>query len=339
MATERYREAGVDLDAADRVKQRIGRLVASARTPLARGRVGAFGGMVRLPGTLGDPTLVLSTDGVGTKLMVAIRAARHDTVGEDLVNHCVNDILVHGAMPLAFLDYIAGSALEESTVVALVDGVARGCRAHGMALAGGETAQMPDVYQAGHYDLAGTIVGVVSEAEALHGDRVALGDLLIGYASNGLHTNGYTLARRILFDDLNLEIDSMMPEVGRTVGEALLAVHRSYWPALQPVLPHVHALAHITGGGIPGNLARSLGGGCQAAVERGSWPVPALFRVLGDAGHVDQDEMYRVFNMGLGMIAVVPPAREARVRAAAAEAGVDTWMVGEVVAGEGVALR
>jgi phosphoribosylformylglycinamidine cyclo-ligase len=337
--TDRYRAAGVDLDAGERVKRRIGDIVASTRTPLARGRVGAFGGMVRVPGGVGDPTLVLSTDGVGTKVLVAVRAGRHDTVGEDLVNHCVDDILVHGATPVAFLDYIAGAAVDDATLLALVEGVARGCRAHAMTLAGGETAQMPDVYQAGHYDLAGTIVGIVAEQEALHGDRVALGDVLIGYASTGLHTNGYTLARRILFGDLDLEVDSVIPQVGLTVADALLAVHRSYWGAVAPVLRQVHALAHITGGGIPGNLPRSLGSGCQAAVERGSWPVPALFRVLQEAGKVDDHEMYRVFNMGVGLIAVVPPARESKVRAAAQAAGVETWMIGEIVAGEGVALR
>ena len=339
MTTDRYGAAGVDLTAAERVKQRIGAIVASARTPLARGRVGGFGGMVRLPDGVADPSLVLSTDGVGTKVLVAIQAGRHDTVGEDLVNHCVDDILVHGATPLAFLDYIAGSALEDETVLAVVEGVARGCRAHDMTLAGGETAQMADLYQPRHYDLAGTIVGVVSEGNALHGDRVALGDLLIGYASSGLHTNGYTLARRILFDDLGLDADAIIPQLGRAVGDVLLEVHRSYWRAIAPVLGHIHALAHVTGGGIPGNLSRSLKPGCQAAVERAAWPIPGLFRMLEEAGGVDEDEMYRVFNMGLGMIAIVAPSSEGRVREAAVRAGVDTWMVGEVVAGEGVLLR
>src|SRR5580765_3283064 len=203
---DRYAAAGVDIDAGDRAKARIAEIAASTRTPLARGALGAFGGMVKLPPDIPDPTLVLSTDGVGTKVLVAIMAERHDTVGEDLVNHCVNDILVHGARPLAFLDYIACESLESDTAVQLVEGVARGCRAHDMTLAGGETAQMPDLYPAGHYDLAGTIVGVVSENAALHGDRVRLGDVLIGYASSGLHTNGYTLARRIVFDDLHLDI-------------------------------------------------------------------------------------------------------------------------------------
>jgi phosphoribosylformylglycinamidine cyclo-ligase len=336
---ERYAAAGVDLDAGDRAKARIAEIVASARTSLSRGRLGAFGGMVKLPPDIADPALVLSTDGVGTKVLVAIKAGRHDTVGEDLVNHSVNDILVHGARPLAFLDYIACASLESDVAVKLVEGVARGCRAHEMALAGGETAQMPDLYPPGHYDLAGTVVGVVSEALALHGDRVRLGDVLVGYASNGLHTNGYTLARKILFQEKRLEIDSMIPELHLTAADALLAVHRSYYRAIQPVLPRIHALAHITGGGIPGNLSRSLPQGMQATVEKDSWNLPALFRLLQEAGKVDDDEMYRVFNMGVGMIAVVPPENEARVRREASAAGVETWIVGEIVSGEGVALR
>ncbi len=335
---DRYRAAGVDLDAAERAKHRIAEAVASTRTELARGMVGAFGGMLRLPTDVERLTLVMSTDGVGTKVLVAIRAGRHDTVGEDLVNHSVNDILVHGARPLAFLDYIAHADAPADTLASLVDGVARGCRAHAMTLVGGETAQLPDLYHSGHYDLAGTIVGVVGEAEALHGDRVAVGDVLVGYASSGLHTNGYTLARRILFDEMGLDVDDDVPALGKSVGDVLLAVHRSYWSAIEPALPSVHALAHITGGGIPGNLARSLPTNRAARIDRTTWPVPALFRVLQDAGRVSQDEMYRVFNMGLGMIAVVPPDAEAGVRRTAAGAGIETWEIGTVVEGDGVQL-
>jgi phosphoribosylformylglycinamidine cyclo-ligase len=328
----------VDLDAAQRAKARMAEVVASTRTALSRGAPGAFGGMVKLPPDVADPTLVLSTDGVGTKVLVAIGAGRHDTVGEDLVNHCVNDILVHGARPVAFLDYIACAELVVETAVALVEGVARGCRAHGMMLAGGETAQMPDVYARGHYDLAGTIVGVVSEAAALHGDRVRPGDVLLGYASSGLHTNGYSLARKILFEKQKLGLAATVPDLDVPLGDALLAVHRSYWAAISPVLPRVHALAHITGGGIPGNLARSLPAGCGAAVRKGAWPVPPLFGFLQRAGAVDEREMYHVFNMGLGMIAMVPPAEADTVRAAATAAGVETWVVGAVTPGEGVDL-
>lgn len=335
---DRYRAAGVDLDAADEAKRRIGAALAGARSALARGPIGGFGGMVRLPEDVADPVLVMSTDGVGTKVLVAIAADRHDTVGEDLVNHCVNDILVHGARPLAFLDYIAAAGMDPAVVAAIVDGVARGCRAHDMTLAGGETAQMPDLYQAGHYDLAGTIVGVVSEGAALHGERVQVGDLLLGYAASGLHTNGYSLARRILFREQGLTVESEVPALGTTVGNALLAVHRSYWTAISPVLDQVHALAHITGGGIPGNLGRSLPEGRRAHVRWGTWPVPPLFGFLQEAGTVQLDEMLRVFNMGIGMIAAVPPAGADAVRQAAGDAGVETWVVGEVTAGDGVTV-
>jgi phosphoribosylformylglycinamidine cyclo-ligase len=335
---DRYREAGVDLDAAEQAKRRIAAAVGSTRTALSRGLVGAFGGMVRLPGDVEQPTLVMSTDGVGTKVLVAVRAARHDTVGEDLVNHSVNDILVHGARPVAFLDYIASADASADTIAALVEGVARGCRAHDMTLVGGETAQLPDLYHPGHYDLAGTIIGVVSEAKALHGDRVGVGDVLVGYASSGLHTNGYTLARRIVFDSLGLDVDDQLPGLGQSAGEALLAVHRSYWTAISPALDRIHALAHITGGGIPGNLSRSLPPGCAAQVDRARWEVPGLFALLQAAGRVAPDEMFHVFNMGLGMIAVVPVEHVASVRQVAASAGVDTWEVGLIVRGEGVEL-
>ena len=336
MTTDRYKAAGVDLDAAARAKKRIRAAVTSTHTPLAIGGFGAFGGMVRVPAEIDQPALVMSTDGVGTKVLVAIRAEVHDTVGEDLLNHSVNDILVHGARPLAFLDYIAGSRLEIDTIAALVEGVARGCRAHDVALVGGETAQMPDVYHPGHYDLAGTIVGVVAETAALHGDAIEPGDMLVGYASTGLHTNGYTLARQIVFEEMRLDIGDEMPDVGMTVGAALLAVHRSYWQAVQPVLDRVHALAHITGGGIPGNLDRPLPQGCGAKIERSTWPVPPLFRVLQRAGRVDETEMFRVFNMGIGMIAVAPQAAVDELRACANPLGIETWVIGEIVTGAGV---
>ncbi len=335
---ERYRAAGVDLDALERAKARIAETVASTRTELARGLPGGFGGMVRLPAGVRDPTLVMSTDGVGTKVLVAQRAGRHDTVGEDLVNHCVNDILVHGAQPIAFLDYIAGSDVPTETLAALVEGVGRGCRAHGMTLVGGETAQMPDLYQPGHYDLAGTIVGVVVEGEALHGDRVRVGDALIGYAANGLHTNGYSLARRILFDELGLAIDAEVKELGGRVGDVLLQVHRSYWKALQPVLARVHALAHITGGGIPGNLVRVLPKECRAVVNAKTWTPQPLFAFLQRHGRVSDEEMRRVFNLGVGMIALVAPSEMDAVREAARRADVETWVIGEITRGNGVTL-
>ena len=338
-SAERYRLAGVDLDAAEQVKSRIAASVASTRTELAMGLAGAFGGMVKMPDDVPDPTLVLSTDGVGTKLLVAIRAGVHDTVGEDLVNHCVNDILVHGARPLAFLDYIASGSIDSETVAALVEGVARGCRNHDMVLVGGETAQMPDLYQPTHYDLAGTIVGVVSETSALQSDSVRPGDRLVGYASTGLHTNGYTLARRIIFEEMGLDIASEFPGEGRSVGEVLLAVHRSYRDAITPVIGKLNALAHITGGGVPGNLVRSLPDGCGAVVRSDSWDPPALFRALQQSGRVPQEEMFRVFNMGVGMIAVVPSEHVDEARAAASAAAVDNWVLGQVIRGEGVAIE
>ena len=336
---DRYGAVGVKLDTAEEAKRRIAELVRTTRTALARGAVGGFGGMVRVPDGYKKPVLVMSTDGVGSKVLVAAAAGIHDTVGEDLVNHSVNDILVHGATPLAFLDYIATGTLVPEIAAQIVSGVARGCRAHDMTLAGGETAQMPDLYQPGHYDLAGSIVGVVEEDKALHGDRVTAGDQLIGYASTGLHTNGYTLARKIVFDWMKLGVDDRFPETEQSVRQVLLAVHRSYAAALRPLLGDVHALAHVTGGGIAGNLVRVLPPGVEAVVDAGSWPWPPLFRVLMRAGQVGREEMRRVFNLGVGMIAVVARADvEAAVRAAE-RAQVQAWLIGEVRAGSKPVVR
>jgi len=275
-------------------------------------------------------TLVLSTDGVGTKVLVALQAGRFDTVGEDLVNHSVNDILVHGATPIAFMDYIAGSALGVEQIAGIVEGIARGCRNHGMALAGGETAQMPGLYQPGTYDLAGTIVGVVEEDEAIHGEAIVPGDVLLGYASSGLHTNGYTLARRIVFDKMGLTLDDRLGNTGQSVADALLAVHRSYVRSIMPVIRRVHGLAHITGGGIAGNLVRVLPEGCEAVVDPDSWSLPPLFAALQRGGNIATDEMREVFNLGVGMIAVLPADVVAAAQRAATEAGVATWPMGEI---------
>lgn len=330
----RYAAAGVDLEAADQAKRRIQALVAKTRTPLAVGLPGGFGGMVRIPEGFSSPVLVMSTDGVGTKVLVAALAGVHDTVGEDLVNHCVNDILVHGARPLAFMDYIASGHLVPEIAESVVRGISRGCVAHEMTLAGGETAELPDLYAAGHYDLAGTIVGIVEEGAALHGDKVQPGDALVGYASSGLHTNGYTLARHIVFDQLHLGVHDQFPGTEGSVAEVLLTVHRSYWEALRPMLPRVHALAHITGGGIAGNLVRVLPTECEAVVAAGSWAWPPVFRVLKTAGDVSIPEMRRVFNLGIGMIAVVGRDDVDDTRRSAEHAGVRTWIIGEIVAGE-----
>jgi phosphoribosylformylglycinamidine cyclo-ligase len=330
MTESQYAAAGVDLRAAEASKQRIGRLVAGTRTPLTVGAVGAFGGMVRVPAGMRQPVLVMSTDGVGTKVLVAREMGRLDTVGEDLVNHSVNDILVHGARPLAFLDYVAGAGLTVDEIANLVEGVARGCRAHQMVLAGGETAQMPGLYQPGHFDLAGTIVGVVEEDEALHGDRIVPGDVLLGYASTGCHTNGYTLARHILFDVLRLRVDQRVDELDATAGDALLAIHRSYAAAVGPILGLAHGIAHITGGGIPGNLIRVLPADAAATIRNDSWPVPALFRLLQRAGAVSDEEMREVFNLGVGLIVALPPSAVERAQVEARQAGVETWVIGEI---------
>jgi phosphoribosylformylglycinamidine cyclo-ligase len=333
--TDRYAAAGVSLDAAERAKARIAELVRGTRTPSAVGAVGAFGGMVRIPADVADPVLVASADGVGTKVLVAIAAGRHDTVGECLVNHCVNDILVHGARPIGFLDYFATGTLVPEVAADVVSGVARGCRRHGMPLVGGETAEMPDVYRDGEYDLAGTILGVVSEREAIHGDRVRPGDVLVGYAANGFHTNGYSLARRIIFGTLRLGVHDTFPETGRAVADVLLDVHRSYFAAVWPVRDRLHAIAHITGGGIPGNLDRVLPRDVDAVIAGGSWPVPVACRVLQEAGAVPDEEMRRVFNLGVGLIAVCAPDDVGTVRGTAGAAGVDTWVIGTTAPGAG----
>jgi phosphoribosylformylglycinamidine cyclo-ligase len=320
----------VDLVSADAAKARIGELVAGTRTALSVGHVGAFGGMVRVPAGLRKPLLVMSTDGVGTKVLIALRAGRYDTVGEDLVNHSVNDILVHGATPIAFMDYVAGAALTVQQIAGIVEGVARGCRAHQMALAGGETAQMPGLYQPGNFDLAGTIIGVVEEDEALHGDRIQPGDVLLAYQSTGLHTNGYTLARRVLFDGMKLQLADRLGDTGQTVADALLAVHQSYSASVMPVISKLHGIAHITGGGISGNLVRVLPPECEAIIETRSWEWPALFRVLQEAGKISTEEMRDVFNLGVGLIAVLPKDAVSAAEARARAQGVRTWVLGEI---------
>lgn len=330
MSESQYAAAGVDLTHAEAVKAQIGRLVAGTRTSLSVGYVGAFGGMVRVPAGMRSPVLVMSTDGVGTKVLVAQQAGRYDTVGEDLVNHSVNDILVHGATPIAFMDYVAGHRLPMEMIVGVVEGIARGCRNHAMALAGGETAAMPGLYAERTFDLAGTIIGVVEEDEVLHGDQIHPGDVVLAYASTGLHTNGYTLARRVLLDRLGLQLESLLPGADTSVGDALLAIHQSYVAAIRPVLDQIHGLAHITGGGIAGNLMRVLPAGCEAVIEPGSWQWPALFRVIAEGGRVSRDEMRDVFNLGVGMLAMLPPNAVDAARAAATRAGVATWVAGDI---------
>jgi phosphoribosylformylglycinamidine cyclo-ligase len=304
-----------------------------------RGAFGGFGGLFRLPAGLTSPLLVASADGVGTKIKVAIESGRHDTVGHDLVNHCVNDILVQGARPLFFLDYVAFGKLDPAVVEGVVSGVAAGCRENGCALIGGETAEMPGLYTPPDYDLAGFIVGCVEEARVLGAERVRDGDVLIGLASSGLHTNGYSLARQIVAHRLRLGPHDAFPGEDASVADVLLRIHRSYLAALAPVLDgadgHVHAMAHITGGGIPGNLVRALPASLDAIVETATWEVPNAFRVLERAGAVPRDEMFRAFNMGVGMIVVASAAGADAVVVSAAAAGVNAWRLGRVVPGSG----
>ncbi len=309
-----YRRAGVDIDAQDAALGRIKKLVRSTKTPGVLGGVGSFGGLFRpdLAG-LKEPVLVSSADGVGTKLMVAKMAGDYSTVGRDLVNHCVNDILVQGATPLFFLDYVGTGTLEPDAFAALVKGLADGCRENGCALLGGETAEMPGFYQPGDYELVGFIVGMVDRAALLDGSRVRPGDLLLALSSSGLHTNGYSLARHVFFERLELCVNDKVPGVDddrRTLGKILLEPHRSYLSALRPLLGHpaLHALAHITGGGLTDNLPRVLPAKTQAEIRVGSWRIPDLFHVLQKHGEVATEEMFRVFNMGVGMVLVVDPA-------------------------------
>ncbi len=336
-----YRDAGVDLEVAERAKEGLKSLVASTRDANTLSELGAFGGLYAVPSEVEAPVLVSSADGVGTKLKVAFAAGRHDTVGQCLVNHCVNDILVQGARPLFFLDYLATGDMDEDVVQEIVRGVATACKQNACALLGGETAEMPGFYPDGEYDLAGFVVGVVERERILDGSRIRDGDVLVGLASTGLHTNGYTLARKIVFDVMGLDVADELPGTGRSVADELLAVHRSYLSVLKEPLDTdvVHGLAHVTGGGIPGNLPRVLPAGLGAVVERDSWEVPAVFSALQAAGSVATPEMDRVFNMGVGMIAVVAPDAGTVVTKAAASHGVDAWVIGSVEKGSGVTYR
>ncbi len=332
-----YRSAGVDIDAAEDSKWRLKKLVESTMTAGARGAFGGFGGMFRVPTDTAKPTLVASADGVGTKIKVAIEAERHDTIGHCLVNHCTNDILVQGATPLFFLDYVAFGKLIPEVVEQVVAGVAAGCRENGAALIGGETAEMPGVYTPPDYDLAGFIVGMVDEDAVLGADRVEAGHVLVGLEGNGLHTNGYSLARRIVSDRLKLNVHDAFPDAGgATVADVLLKVHRSYLPTMRPLLSDVMAMAHITGGGLPGNLNRALPSTLDAVIDTTSWTVPNEFRVLAQAGQVAKDEMFRAFNMGVGMVIIVKAADADRVIARAQSQQIGAWVMGEVVKGSGV---
>jgi phosphoribosylformylglycinamidine cyclo-ligase len=326
----------VDIDAGNETVRRIKSIARSTFTPGVLSEIGSFGGLFSLRGGgWTDPVLVSSADGVGTKLKVAFMAGVHDTIGRDLVNHCVNDILVQGASPLFFLDYLATGRLSPDVAEQIVTGLAAACRDNGCALLGGETAEMPGFYADGEYDVAGFIVGAVERARLVDGRGLVPGDVLLALPSTGLHTNGYSLARRIVFDRLGLTVDSHVGDLGETVGAALLRPHRSYLKAMQPLLAAgvVKGMAHITGGGVTDNLPRILPDGTAAEVRRGSWTVPALFRWLAEAGAVPRDDQYRAFNMGVGLIVAVASADAAQAETLLRDAGETPVAIGRIVAG------
>jgi phosphoribosylformylglycinamidine cyclo-ligase len=332
MSKINYRASGVDIDAGNEAVRRIKALARATYTPGVLAGVGSFGGLFAMDPSVTEPVLVASADGVGTKLKVAFMAGVHDTIGVDLVNHCVNDILVQGARPLFFLDYLATARLAPDTAEQIVKGMAHACRDNGCALLGGETAEMPGFYAPGEYDVAGFIVGVVSRSRIIDGRSIVPGDALIGLPSSGLHTNGYSLARAIAFDRLKLRIDSHVAELGETLGAALLRPHRSYASVILPLLDRgwIKGMAHITGGGITENLPRTLPPGTSYSLDRESWLVPPLFAWLQQEGGIDTAEMFRAFNMGVGLIAVC--ARESLEAALAAlqAAGEPAWALGRV---------
>ena len=328
-----YRRSGVDIDAGNEAVRRIKTLARGTYTNGVLSGVGSFGGLFALDATIADPVLVASADGVGTKLKVAFMAGVHDTVGVDLVNHCVNDILVQGATPLFFLDYVATGRLSPDVIEQVVQGVASACRENGCALLGGETAEMPGFYADGEYDIAGFIVGAVSRSRIVDGRGVVAGDALIALPSSGLHTNGYSLARKIAFEMLKLRVDSEVPELGGTVGAAFLRPHRSYLHLVRPLLDQgsIKGMAHITGGGIVENLPRTLPEGRSFSLDRQSWTIPPLFTWLQRAARLDEAEMFRAFNMGVGMILVTSATDADRVLAALHAVNEPAWRLGTVV--------
>ncbi len=330
----RYRDSGVDIDKANEATRSIARLAKATWGSDVLSEIGSFGGLFAIPKQYRDPVLVSSMDGVGTKILVASAAGTFDTVGQDLVNHCVNDILVQGAKPLFFLDYVAAGKLDPGMVASIVSGLAKACQENSCALIGGETAEMPGLYQPGDFDLAGTIVGVVERDGVIDGTSIVPGDVVFALPSNGLHTNGYSLARRIV-EKLGLSIDAHVAEFGATVAEEFLRVHRSYLSAVGEIAQHVRikGLAHITGGGIVENFPRILPDGTGARIEKGTWPVLPVFEFLATRGDVVEGEMFRVFNMGVGMLVVVSASDAATMPARAH--GLTLYRVGEIVAGDG----
>ena len=329
--TVSYRDAGVNIAEADRAVDSIRRMAKATFTRGVLTEIGSFGGCFELP-KMKRPVLVSSVDGVGTKLKVAFASGRHDTIGEDLVNHCVNDIAVQGAVPLFFLDYLAMGKLDADVAAQVVSGIARGCRANGCALIGGETAEMPGMYHDGEYDLAGSITGIVEKSSMITGAKVKSGDVLLALSSTGLHTNGYSLARKLLFDLARLTPESHVPELGAVIGDELLKIHRSYLRPIQILAKSrlVSGAAHITGGGITDNLPRVLPKKLAAAIDIGSWQPPPLFHMLRRLGDVPEDDWRRTFNLGVGMIFVVPRLRADRALAALRRLREKPWVIGHV---------
>jgi phosphoribosylformylglycinamidine cyclo-ligase len=334
-----YSDAGVDIDAANDVKERIKRLARSTFTPNVMTEIGSFGGMFRADfGQMDEAVLVASADGVGTKLRVAFMTGIHNTVGYDLVCHCVNDILVQGARPLFFLDYIAAGKLVPETVASVIEGLARGCKEAGCALLGGETAEMPGFYSDGEYDVAGFIIGVVDRARVINGSGITPGDVLIGLPSVGLHTNGYSLARKLFFEVAGYGVDNPVRELGCTAAEELLKPHRSYLGALGGLLESglIKGLAHITGGGLLENIPRILPAGTAVEITAGSWPVLPVFNLLAEIGNVPEKEMYRTFNMGIGMVVVAGADQAGQIRRHLDARGDSHYNIGRVVEGAGL---
>lgn len=339
-----YKAAGVDIDAGNETVRRIRALARSTVTPGVLSDIGSFGGLFHMAAAgCRDAVLVASADGVGTKLKVAFMAGRHGTVGQDLVNHCVNDIAVLGAEPLFFLDYLGTGTLKPHVFTEIIQGFARGCAANNCSLIGGETAQMPGFYQAGEYDVSGTIVGVVERSKMLNGQKsVKRGDAVIGIASSGLHTNGYSLARKIFFETMGLKPKTKVAALGNTIGDEMLKVHLSYGPLVQSLLKRfnarattIRAIAHITGGGFVDNIPRTLPSSCDVVIRKGSWDMLPIFQLIRDKGQVDEAELYQVFNMGIGMTLTVAPESVDAVLAAIAKAKHQAWLIGEVVKGTG----
>jgi phosphoribosylformylglycinamidine cyclo-ligase len=335
-ASVTYADAGVNIDRANRTKQRIKYLAHKTFTKGVLSEIGGFGGLFSIAKTYADPVLVSSVDGVGTKLKVAFEMKIHHTVGADLVNHCVNDIIVQGATPLFFMDYLATGTLEPDVAEKIVEGIADACKHNGCALIGGETAEMPGFYPEGEYDLAGFILGVVEKERIITGKNVQIGDIVLGLPSNGLHTNGYSLARKLLFEVAKYSPETYVNELKNKAGTELMRLHKSYWPCLKKLIDAdcIAAMAHITGGGITENLPRVLPRGTAAAIELGSWPPLPIFEHLQALGNVPQDEMLRTFNMGLGMLLVINPTKFKKAQTLLERAGEKFYNVGRIIKGE-----